>query len=138
MHQVALHRVILPVDDHHRFSHGAVNSHIEDGVVAGRGMEDLVDLLRIHGYGDRILSGAIDDRGHKTTDPQAAGFILAPGRARRGGDGDIFSHTDLWLKTISKETGWEVLAVYTKSPLTDVSSWMDRMAWASSGATDSV
>jgi hypothetical protein len=63
-------------------------------------MEYLVDFLRADGDSDRILSGAVDDRGDQSAYPQTTGFILAPGGTRAGGDGDFFSHTDLWVKRI--------------------------------------
>ena len=98
VHQIAFNGMVQPIHHHHRLRGGIAHGHVKDGVVAGIGTEDLVDLLRTDGDGDGIFSGAVNDRGHHTADPQTAGFVLTPGGARCGGDGNFFSHTDLWLK----------------------------------------
>ena len=72
--QVALDRLILPVDDHGLHPRAALHVHVEDGVVAGLRVQDAQYLLGVELDGDRGLLGPVDHAGN------LAGHAHAPRR----------------------------------------------------------
>ena len=85
---------MLPVDDHGRCA-AAIKRDVENGIVPGLTVEDLVDLLGIDRNRNGVLERPVNNGGDQTAPTQPAGLILASGRARFGGDGNFFSHLSL-------------------------------------------
>ena len=74
--QLALDRLMLPVDDHRLGNGRAFDVQVEDGVVTGVGVQNLGDDPGVDRYRDRILSGAINNGGNLAGDANAARRIL--------------------------------------------------------------
>ncbi len=88
MQQVALDGLVLPVDDHGLAGTGALDREIEDGVVAGLGVENAGDDLGIDRNGDGGLARAVDDGGDEAFAANAACVVLVElAGARLGADG---------------------------------------------------
>src|SRR5581483_6635158 len=86
--QVALDGLVLPVDDHRLAGGAALDREIEDGVVAGIGVEDAGDDFGIDRNGDRGLARTVDDGGDEAFAANAACVVLVElAGARLGGDG---------------------------------------------------
>ena len=62
--QRALDRLMLPVDNHRLHRRRTRHIQIEDGVVAGVGVQNPGDDARVHGHRDRLLPGTVDHRGN--------------------------------------------------------------------------
>src|SRR6202041_364858 len=75
MDELALDRLVLPVDDHH-LRGGAGEGEIEDGVMAGFRVQDFLNLLGIDFDGDGRFRGSVDDGGNLAPDAHAAGGIF--------------------------------------------------------------
>jgi hypothetical protein len=89
--QRAFDRLILPVDDHRLDRGDPGHFEVEDGVVAGVGVQDLGDDARVHGDGDGSLPGPVYNGGNLAFDAHAACGVLVElalaGRCDYGGDG---------------------------------------------------
>jgi len=86
MQQIALHRVHLLIDDHHRGGFTAPDGQVENGVVTRCAANNLVDVARVDGDADRIFEGPIDNGGNLAGATGAMGFILAARGTYLGGD----------------------------------------------------
>ena len=93
--QRVANRLILPVDDHGLGDALAGDVHVEDGVVAGLGVQDAQNLLGVDFDGDRLVARAINDGGNLAGDANLACGILvelAIGRHLAGLGYDDFRH----------------------------------------------
>jgi hypothetical protein len=87
--ELALDGLVLPVNDHGLAALAAGDLEIEDGVVAGFGVEDAGDDAGIYGDGDGGLARAVDDGRDETGHADAAGVALVE-LAFAGGGYDRF------------------------------------------------
>ena len=74
--QLALERLILPVDDHHS-GFFAAQLNFKDGVVAGRRVQNPGDLLGINTHRQRGLLCAINHSRNAATGAQAARLVFS-------------------------------------------------------------
>src|SRR5262249_11373262 len=77
VNQIAANRIALLVHHHDGSTLAALDSQVENRVVAGLAVQDLDQLLGADPDGDRILVGAVNHGGNESADAQAAGFVLA-------------------------------------------------------------
>ena len=74
--QMALDGLILPVHDHGLGALAAFEVQIENGVVAGLGMQNARHLAWIESHRKRLLARAIDDAGDLAALTHPAGHVL--------------------------------------------------------------
>src|ERR1700733_11566702 len=77
VNQVALDRLVLPVNDHSLgLGCRSIDLEVEDGVVAGVRVQDLLDLLGIDFNGDGRFGGSVNNGGNLAPDAYAASCVF--------------------------------------------------------------